>query len=332
MRDLAFYYPGPVWQHGNQVKNLVLFFDGVALLVPDYLRDKPFDVDPAIAVGLRDAGLLELLSPETFISGADAKAMEKAVVAIIDAGKLDALPHAERFAEVSMSRLGYYADPRIANRIMAALERRGLARGTEDGLSVPVHPLVRSLILALWSQLLRTPGKRLGWELQPATDRPELIQALEDALGLPTLPSAGHVVSSDLAAVGVDLSAVPLDEVLAFRRQHGPAYKAYARNLRQFVRGVAPLNADDQRDALKDRLDEIGDAATDLREAGRAAWKKPIGFALNIAGAAWNLHSGNLVGAGAGLANIVLGAVLRPRQKADAFSYIFAAGTRYGRH
>jgi hypothetical protein len=31
-KELAFYYPNPMWHHGNWVKNLILFFDGVALL------------------------------------------------------------------------------------------------------------------------------------------------------------------------------------------------------------------------------------------------------------------------------------------------------------
>jgi hypothetical protein len=36
-REIAYYYPNPIWDQGDWVKNLILFFDGVALLVPDYL-------------------------------------------------------------------------------------------------------------------------------------------------------------------------------------------------------------------------------------------------------------------------------------------------------
>ena len=39
--ELAFYYPNPVWSDSDWVKNLVLFFDGIALLVPDYMRESP---------------------------------------------------------------------------------------------------------------------------------------------------------------------------------------------------------------------------------------------------------------------------------------------------
>ena len=39
-RELAFYYPNPIWLYGNWIKNLVLFFDGIALLVPDYMKER----------------------------------------------------------------------------------------------------------------------------------------------------------------------------------------------------------------------------------------------------------------------------------------------------
>ena len=40
-RELAFYYPNPMWTYGDWIKNLVLFFDGIALLVPQYMKDRP---------------------------------------------------------------------------------------------------------------------------------------------------------------------------------------------------------------------------------------------------------------------------------------------------
>jgi hypothetical protein len=43
-----------------------------------------------------------------------------------------------------------------------------------------------------------------------------LIDALVGLLSLPTSPSSGHVVPFDLATVGVDLSAVPMDETPAW--------------------------------------------------------------------------------------------------------------------
>src|SRR5262245_28251970 len=36
MRELAFYYPGHLWQSTEWMKTLLLFFDGIGLLVPEY--------------------------------------------------------------------------------------------------------------------------------------------------------------------------------------------------------------------------------------------------------------------------------------------------------
>jgi hypothetical protein len=40
-RELAFYYPNPMWSYGNWIKDLVLFFDGIALLVPEHMKERP---------------------------------------------------------------------------------------------------------------------------------------------------------------------------------------------------------------------------------------------------------------------------------------------------
>ncbi len=66
-RELAYYYPDPMWRSGDWIKHLVLFFDGVAILLPRYLREKPGRVDPAITAGLEEHGLLEIVEPEVAI-------------------------------------------------------------------------------------------------------------------------------------------------------------------------------------------------------------------------------------------------------------------------
>ena len=61
LRELAFYYPNPVWSYGDWIKSLVLFFDGIALLVPNYMKRRPEEIDPAIVAGLKQHGLLEII-------------------------------------------------------------------------------------------------------------------------------------------------------------------------------------------------------------------------------------------------------------------------------
>ncbi len=331
MRDMAFYYPGPVWYSGDQVKNLILFFDGVALLVPEYIRDKPFLEDPALATGLAEHGLLEILEPETLIDAPTARSMAQTLSTIIQTGELDrlALP-GTRFAELSYSRMGAMADERVASELLADLKKRGWARDSEDGKSIPMHPLVRSVILVLWAQLLRPVGRAKGLDLWPTTDRVDVVDSLREVLNLPSLPSTGHVVGSDLRVVGVDVASVPIDELLDFRRQYGAQYRAYTRDLRGFVRTLGPMDRDDRKAALKDRSDAIREKANELARTSLKAWKQPAArVALGIAGAAWTAHTGDPTGAAISLGTALLGPDFKPRTKVDAYSYLFSAGKRF---
>jgi hypothetical protein len=81
------------------------------------------------------------------------------------------------------------------------------------------------LILVLLSQILRPHGEKLGAELSPATDRPQLVHALQELLSLPDMLSAPHVVALDLETISVDLRLVPMNEVLGFRKENLKEYR-----------------------------------------------------------------------------------------------------------
>lgn len=332
--ELAYYYPNPMWQQGDWIKNLILFFDGIALLVPKHIKNKPFEVDPAIATGLDESGLLKILEPETVIDRTSAESLANAMADIIASGKLDTLAsEPSEFHELSWSRLGGMADEKLAQKIHEQLANRGLARESRDGVSVPINALVRCLILTLLSQILRQRGKSLGLDLQPITDRPEVQAALQELLNLPETPSAGHVIASDLEVVSVDLGAVPIDDVLAFRREHHREYKEYMRNLRKFVRELSPLSADERGKARQERVEEIKDHASDLRKkssklANFKLAKKPM-FALGIAGAVWKLHTGDVVGAVLSAGGAAASVTTKPPTEIGAYSYLFNAHAKF---
>ncbi len=208
LRAIAFYYPGPMWSSGDWIKNLILFFDGVGLLVPAYMTDKPEFTDPSTVAALREHDLLHILKPETFVNKLVTEKLATAMTDIITSGALDQLAQTPtRFHELSYSRLGSYGDRDLADMIFEELKARGLARNSEDGVSIPMHPQVRALILILLAQILRPAGRDKGLDLSPATDRPQLVAALSELLSLPAMPSAGQVVSFDMETVGVDLRA-----------------------------------------------------------------------------------------------------------------------------
>jgi hypothetical protein len=326
--EFAFYYPGPRWYDSDWVKNLLLFFDGIALLVPKHVADRPFDFDPALATALRDHGLLKTIEPESFVDEADAKALEDSMIKIISSGAFDTLAKSEAkagFHEISLSRLGYFAAPRAASAIINELEKRKLARPSEDGVSVPMQPLVRSLVLNLLAQILRTKGTQIDLDLYPATDRPAIQRTLAGLLKDHSLPSADHVVTLDLQTVGVDLGHTPIEQLLEFKAKHSKEYHRYARSLRDFVRDAALLPENDRDKKLRDRREEINDLAESLTKTSLHTWGKRASFALSLLGAAWTMGTGDHIGALFAVGSAVTGANLSQPQQAGAYSYLFQA-------
>jgi hypothetical protein len=322
--DVAYYYPNPMWSDGEWVKNLVLFFDGIALLLPESMKDRPFEADPAIAYGLADAGLLHILEPEEHVDATVTGDLADAIDRILRSGALDGLTaKPSEFASLSKSRLGYMGDPELAEIIFHDLRDRGLAGDGKRG-SVSVHPVVRTLVLVLLAQVLRKRGKILGFEFHPATDRPEIHFSLRELLGAPALPSAGSVVSLDVKTVGIDLGAVPIDEVLDFRRREGPAFQRYARDLRHFVRELSLLPEEERAAAMTERQEALSDAAADLNRKGDLKWRTALGFGLGIAGAAWMVLKQDPVGAALSLAGQLVAGGGQARE-AHAYDYLMHA-------
>jgi len=330
VRDVAFYYPGHLWHHGDWIKTLLLFFDGVGILVPEYKQGEPEALDPVLAAPLREQGLLHYLIADQVVDKAATEQLVTVLTNFIASGAFDSLAqHGSAFHEISRSRMGFYGDHGLAQMLFEELEARGLARKSQDGVSIPLHPAIRYLILVLLAQILRPRGLSMGLDLSPATDQPRIVRALTEFLELPTAASAGHVVAFDLQTVSVDLSAVPLDEVLGFRTEHREVHRNYVRSVRAFARELSLMPELDRVAALTDRQRALDDMAHDLRSAANRTWKRPASFALGLAGASWTYATGDPVGAILAAGALALGGSGSTAKEAGAFSYLFAAHGRY---
>jgi Family of unknown function (DUF6236) len=197
---------------------------------------------------------------------------------------------------------------------------------------VPLHPAVRMTFLVLLAQLARDAGRRAGLSLHPATTSFDAVEDLIQVLSLPASASAGHIVTLDLETVGINLAAVPLDEILEFREHHGAAYRAYARSVRQQVAELGLLAPDEREARLLDRREELADLANNLRRTARRQWRRPLAtLSLGAAGASW-LAAGPLhdpVGGALALAGSILG-LASAQPAATAYSCILDARHTFG--
>jgi hypothetical protein len=328
-KEIAFYYPGPIWHESDWIKTLILFFDGIGILLPNYMKGKLELEDPSIAIPLKEKGLLHILEPEKIVDRKAAEQLGKTLGEMIKSGALDNLPRDTRFHEISYSRMGAYGDQKIAQDLLKKLKAKGLAKDSQDGVSIPMQPMVRCLILVLLSQILRPYGSELGAELSPATDRPDVIQTLQELLSLPDVPSSGHVVALDLETVTVDLRLVPMDEVLAFRKEHFKEHRDYVRAVRKLVRELSQLAAQEREEELEARREALQDMANDLKSVSRKAWKRPASFGLGMAGAFWKLGTHDYLGALLATGAALVGARSKEKIDTGAYSYLFRANSRF---
>lgn len=324
MKDIAFYYPGHIWHDIDRIKSMLLFFDGIGLLIPEYKLGEPETVDPVLAGPLKAQNLLHYFVADEVIDASATKELADAMEGVFKSGALEALVEEQTaFHSLSMSRLGYGGNREIAESLFERLKGIGLARDSEDGYSIPMHPIVRYLILVLLAQILRAPSARKGMELSPITDRAQVMSSLSEVLNLRGAPSAGHVVAFDLQTVAADMSGIPLDEVLDFRQQHLEEYRKYMRSLRHFAREISLLSLEAKDAAFAARQEELDEHAADLRRKSRNAWRKPATIGLSLAGAAW-VVTGDPISALFAVGGIALSELGVAEKQIDAYSYLMS--------
>ena len=333
MTDTAYYYPEPYWGTGESswVKSLLLFFDEVAILLPSYMRRRPMDADLTLVEPLQDRGLLKILEPNDWVDVEIATQLSNVMVGLLANGVFDNLPETNYFAELSQSRMGYGADVELGNSLVEELRKKGVARPSEDGVSIPLHPTVRTTILVILAQLSRTAGDRRGMAVHPTTSHPLAVRDLVEMLSREAMPSRDNIIKLDVEPVSFDLDAVPLDDVLQFRVEYQDAHRAYMRDLIGFMYELAGIDNPEEREVkLLERRQEIADAAHDIqRFTRRALGKNVASWSLGIVGGAWASVTGDPISLVLTAAGLINESISGSHKMVSAYSYLFQANRMF---
>ena len=336
--DVAFYYPGQHWLNVDWAKNLICFFDGIAMLIPEYMEDSRSFDDYSIVSALKDHDLFHVIRPEEVVDAKATETLTEALIEIITSGRLDHLTkvsdkdakHSD-FVYLSMSRLGYNGNKELADSIFQTLKSRGLVEDSIDGRSIPMHETVRVLILVLLAQILRPRGESMGLTLSPTTDQQQLVNNVLSKIMLKpesSSPTVGDIVSFDMAKVGVDLGPVPMDEVLDFRQQNYRQHRDYIQSVRDFVRELSRIPSDERAVKFEQRQEELEDWSSMLRSIYQGSWKKPITFGIGLTAAALTYQSNPIVAVLLAVKEIVE-MVPDESKEVDVYSYLFSAKQRF---
>lgn len=334
--DLGYYFSGWIWEQtsSNFMKSMLLFFDGLALALPSDLAEELIDRDPILATPLAERGLLTNFVPAATLEAEPAERLALTLTEIVKQ-----YPY---WARQRSGELGsfHWGEGRATQATVKALEHALAERGLITPRAVSqlfyMDDDVRLLVLALFARTLRAQLGERGLDLHLTTDSrevlndllkpfPHYLYAIHDSRTAAD-PMNYFVLTHDLADVGADLSAVPLDEVLDFRKENGQHYRAYAKGLREFLVLQQHANPVDRKRLLDERSSEIRDQAADLRHMSRKAFGARIATLLvSLSGAAWTLHTGNPVGALLAGSAAGLQAVPVEGQQVTTYSYIMIA-------
>jgi hypothetical protein len=352
MRELGFYYPGYYWRNDSLAKSLLLFFDGLALLVPEDDVDQLVSTDEYLKLPLVEQGILRILTPEDIIDEATANELAFSISSLLDAGLSDRLRRSgvtsddsETLDDVTMDALPFVhlsrsraapSSSEVAALVFDQLLDLGLARVTDRPETVAMHPVVRDTYLVLYSQLLRIPARQRDLDLVPLTDRPELHQTLKrvfDGLVVahPGADLVGRTYSSDIQELGLRLDSVPLDDLLQFREDHGAAFRAYRRHLRQFARELLELDDEERLMRAEERQQELADSLEDLKaRAARQSWIRFGSLLLGTTGAVFAGTTGGVATGLLGVGGVAL-SFLRDADLSgpDAYSYLYSVSRAF---
>ena len=333
--DFAFYYPGQRFQNVDWIKNLICFFDGIAMLIPEDMPDYRDRHAEETVLALEAHELFRVIRPEEVVDRKATQALAEAFGKIIDSGRLDPLvsrryenPRSSAFDTLAKAKLGLHSDQELANSIFQELRSRGLADDLGDDVYVAVDKTVLVLILTLLAHILKS--KVEGITLSPATDKRDIVEVLCGILEPESAPpTAGDVISFDMDRVGVNLNGVPMDEVLDFRRENYYKHRDYILSVRAFARELSHMPSDEREARFEQRQEELKALSHDLRRIYRSSWNTRLPFALGLAGAAWAATQGDpIAGALTALAAV---STLIPGEptEVECYSYLISARQRF---
>jgi hypothetical protein len=319
---------------------MLLFFDGAAVLVARDDRKILVRGQEETVYPLEEAGLLHILDPDDVIDQNAATALTEFVLEIATSDERELLR--DPLSAHSRALLGsQWRRPRAltsgeraaSEMVWEEMRRRGYASRVRSDDSIYLEKDAWAAVLAFLAQALRPAGRSLGLDLLPATDNPMLLSGFHTVLNrarrAPEV-SLADVVAFDLEQVALDLSGVPIVDLLEFRQQYGAEYQRYASNIRTFAHEVASTPRMDQGALLRSRRNEMAEEADRLVHIARTWWRQPI--ASISVGLAGTILAGTQRDWGSATLSFLSGMVGASgrNDRTSVYSYLFRTGSHFG--
>lgn len=134
------------------------------------------------------------------------------------------------------------------------------------------------------------------------------------------------MVLGDLAAVGIDFTEIPLQDLLDFRAEHGAQHRAYALAARRAALEISQADPAERPVLEALRIQELAAAAEELDSLRRQLLRPALATVFSVLGAAWTVKQGDPVGALIAAAGAVAALPNWPTApEVSAYSYLVEA-------
>ncbi len=290
----AYYTDGIAWGSFNWPKSMLLFFEKVAILVPEAEQDVFERSDEAVIAGLREHDVLRVLRPHELV---DQNASHRIIQQLRDAAERlpeSAEPDPGAPMLLYLEKLGNGPEAAQVKELANQLHRSGVAKPFVHGQSMIIRPGLGYLVLDAIAREAARTGQRLGLDLYPS----RCVGTQRDLFPIHRrvdMCAGATVVHTDLEDVGVDLGPVPIEEILDFKRQNADLLDRYRLGLHEFSSRLAETPFADREVLLRERSESIQATNDELKSAYRD-WRKLAAIGLGLGGVAWTFSTGDPVG------------------------------------
>ncbi len=308
---------------------MLLLFDGVAILLPEQEKEWFYQQDEAVIAGLEEYEVLRCIRPEAVV---DRQACDEVVMRtlnLLGSEELKRLPRNHQSMEFYLSKFGSAIDPDLVQDLLTELRKSDLVAPLFSSHSVAIHPALGVLILSEVGRHVIRHARSQRIELFPSTDRLQLHTLIREAGGLVPLGPATRIIATDMEAAGVSLGSVPIDEIIAFRREHHDLLNRYRLGIMEAAQDFAASGTRFEETLLRERREQFEANKASIDGHYRAWLKSRARVGIGFVGAVGNLVTGNYPGAAISAASAMT--VTSPTPLATTrMTFLIAAGQKFG--
>lgn len=336
--EYAYLETGAHWdQDGEWPKNMLLLFDGVTVLLPEREEEWFRSRDEALIAGLEEHNVLSLVRPEQVVDKEACDSIVMSTLDLLSTEQVKRLAKPSEPMEFYISKFGAAVDSRLVDDLVEELKKRELATPLFSKHSVAMHPVLGVLVLGEIAKHVVRHGLTNGYDLFPSTDNGQLHRMVKERGGEIDVSATTKVIASDFEAAGIELGAVPVDEIVSFRQEHRDLLNRYRLGLMEAAEELV-LRADKyEQTLLKERRERFATDKAAVERYYREWLKGKARLGMGVVGALGHLAlmesygaTKHAIGAAKSLVKAIPGLSSPTPPATTRMTFLLAAGQRFG--